>query len=176
LAAESIAKLAGRIVSAERAKALQHKRPAAKPKPPPAVLQDGKHFSRCPAAAAFDPNLTDGEVRCLAAAGAFTDKTGTCRASQATIARRLGVTRQNVHRWFTALVASGYLRLVRRTKRANGSNGPNVYQLVYPPLPEMPSERSGDTQEEGAEYPASGKNDLRTSAHPDAIGPRQLHG
>lgn len=108
----------------------------AKPKPPPVVLPEGKHFSRCPAAAIFDRNLTDGEVRGLAAAGAFTDRNLICRASQSTIARRLGVARQTVHRWFVVLVAKGYLVLERTTRRQNGSRGPNVYRLVYPPLSE----------------------------------------
>jgi hypothetical protein len=131
----------------------------------------GKHFSRCPAAAVFDPTLTDGEVRGLAAAGAFTDKSGICRASQSTIARRLGVARQTVHRWFASLVAKGNMRLQRKTKRANGSAGPNVYQLIYPPMPTNESERLQDAQPDGGRYPTSENDVDRASDVPSSISP-----
>ena len=168
---EGIGDIAGRVVDINKAKAARGKLRAAKAKPAPMVLPDGKHFSRCPAAAVFDPALTDGEVRGLAAAGAFTGKDGICRASQMTIAKRLGVCRQTVHRWFAALVAKGYLRLMRRTRRANGSDGPNVYQLVYPPLPEIESGRPRDAQGVGAGYPTSGNGLSSTSDAPNAKSP-----
>jgi len=99
-----------------------------------AVLPEGRHFSRCPAAAAFDARLTDGEVRCLAAVGAFTDRDALFRSSQKNLAKRMKVPRQSVNRWFTALVAKGYLRLVRRGKRADGSTAANLYKVIYPPV------------------------------------------
>jgi hypothetical protein len=169
MSAKPLADISAEIITL--AKAARPKRRAASPKPPPVVLTNGRHFSRCPAAAVFDQNLTDGEVRGLAAAGAFTDKTGICRASQSTIARRLAVRRLTVHRWFTSLVAKGYLRLVRKTKRANGSDGPNVYQLVYPPLLETDSERGRDAQLDGARYPTSGETDFCAGGVPSAISP-----
>jgi len=172
--AKSIGSASAEIIS--MAKAARKKGRVAKPKPPPAVLPDGKHFSRCPAAAVFDQGLTDGELRGLAAAGAFTGKDGTCRASQSTIARRLKISRQVVHRWFTSLVAKGYLRLVRRTTRANGSDGPNVYKLVYPPLPELESGQAKDAQDAGGPHPTSGTDDICVSGLPGSIAPRQLHG
>jgi hypothetical protein len=176
--AEPIGDATARIVSMVEAKSKAggRKRPATKPKPAPRVLPDGKHFSRCPAAGVFDPNLTDGEVRGLAAAGAFTDKHGTCRASQSAIARRLGVSRQTVHRWFAALVAAGYLRLVRKTKKANGADGMNVYQLVYPPLAKKAPEPPQDLQVDGGRYPPSQNSSGLTSDVPSAIAPRQPHG
>ena len=169
MSAKPLADLSAEIISL--AKAARPKRRVASQKPPPVVLANGRHFSRCPAAAVFDQNLTDGEVRGLAAAGAFTDKTGICRASQSKLALRLGVARQTVHRWFASLVAKGYLRLIRKTKRANGSDGPNVYQLIYPPLPEADSKRGRSAQVDGAIYPTSGENDFRAVDVPNAISP-----
>jgi len=149
---------------------LPTERGVARSKAPVAVLTEGKHFSRCPAAAAFDRNLTDGEVRALAAAGAFTDKDCICRASQSTIARRLGISRQVVNRWFAALVAKGYLRLERTTKRANGSRGPNVYRLIYPPLAQGEPERLTDAQG----HRTSGDDEPCTSDVPGSITLCQL--
>ena len=133
--AESIGAATARVVS--MAEAAGRKRSAAPPKAkpaPPRYIENG-HFSRCPAAAVFDQTITDGELRALAAAGAFTEKgTMICRASQITIARHLGVHRQSVSRWFTALVAKGYMVLVNTTRRAHGGRGPNVYRLIYPAM------------------------------------------
>jgi len=161
---EATGEASARVIS--MAKAARKKLRVAKPMP--AVLPDGKHFSRCPAAAVFDSSLTDGEVRGLAAAGAFTDRSGICRASQATIARRLGVARQTVHRWFAALVGKGYLRLVRKTKRANGSDGPNIYQLAYPPIQKRESGEAKSAHGDAAGYPTSENYAERVSDAPDA--------
>ena len=113
---------------------------------PPSTTAAKGWFSRCPAIAVFDPRLTDGELRALAAAGAHARRDGLVTAAQATLARRLGVSRQTLNRWFVALAEAGYLQLVRKTVRSNGSDGPNVYRLIYPlkdawPNPSFRAER-----------------------------------
>lgn len=140
------------------AKASVRERTAPKPKPKPAPPQyvENGHFSRCPAAAVFDKTITDGELRALAAAGAFTEKgTMICRASQITIARHLGVHRQSVSRWFAALVAKGYMVLVNTTQRAHGGRGPNVYRLIYPAMTQDKAADAVESQSEvGGGHPS----------------------
>jgi hypothetical protein len=154
--AEGIGSAAASVIVQLKRKGVGRKRPAPKPKTiPPQYIENG-HFSRCPAAAVFDPNLTDGELRALAAAGAFTEKqTMICRASQITIAKRLGVHRQSVSRWFGALVAKGYMALERTTRRAHGGRGPNVYRLIYPALKQDALEATKESQiEDGGHQPS----------------------
>jgi hypothetical protein len=158
---DRVGSTAASVIVELKRKGVGRKRPAPKPKPTPPQYVENGHFSRCPAAAVFDPNLTDGELRALAAAGAFTEKqTMICRASQITIANRLGVHRQSVSRWFAALVAKGYMALERTTRRAHGGRGPNVYRLIYPAMKQGGLEAAKDSQIEDESDHPSGQTEI----------------
>lgn len=93
------------------------------------------HFSRVPAAAVFDPRLTDREFRILAALGTYADRLGSCFPSIRTIAVRFGVSRQAIQNALRKPKAIGYLEVIGRA-RVSGSQQPNLYVLNYPSLDE----------------------------------------
>src|SRR5262249_11967518 len=92
------------------------------------------NFSRLPAAAVFDRNVTNGNLRVLAALGKYANKDGMCYPSVRTIAQALGVTRQAVQNHMRRLKIAGYLE-VQRQRRTTGGFGPNLYRLKYPAEP-----------------------------------------
>ena len=82
----------------------------------------GKWFAIIPGAAVFDPNLTDGEFRTLAALAAYASGDRLTTPAQATIAARLGYLRTSVCRAIRKVQMRGYLELVKRTRKQNGGH------------------------------------------------------
>src|SRR5215470_611235 len=74
--------------------------------PPP---RKSGQFSRLPAAAVFDRNVTNGNLRVLAALGTYVDPEGYCFPAVGTIAKALGVKRQAIQNHLRCLRAAGYV-------------------------------------------------------------------
>jgi len=117
-------------------------------------------FSRVPKAAVFDKGLTDGEFRKLAAVCCFSDKYGVCYPSHGRIAEFFGITRQGVQKLLAKVYRTPYLTPTPQ-RRSNGSSGPNLYQINYPPLeaPQAAQERAGG----GGVAPDTGEDEMRAS-------------
>jgi DNA-binding transcriptional ArsR family regulator len=90
-------------------------------------------FSRLPAAAVADPNVSHAALRVLAALGVYVDRDGVCWPATNTLAGLLGVSRAAVQKQIRSLERQGYVTTTRQ-RRANGGTGPNIYRLKYPGL------------------------------------------
>jgi hypothetical protein len=90
----------------------------------------GEWFAVIPAAAIFDPDLTDAAFRAYAAGAAFAGPDRIIRQAQGTIARKLGCWRQLVNRWWKKAQDLGWLELVQGTSKSSGGRGLNVYRVI----------------------------------------------
>src|SRR5690349_2916789 len=92
-------------------------------------------FAIVPARAIDDPNLSHIDLRVLGVIGYHLDRhSNEAFPKQATIAARLGVTRETVNRSIARLVKNGYVR-VRPTSRQDGGNSTSVYHVILDPPP-----------------------------------------
>ncbi len=96
----------------------------------PPVVTPGP-FARLPKAAIYDTRLTAQALRVLAAVASHGDANAICYPTIGRLAGNLGLSPRMVQRHLRALEATGYL-LTRPQKRGHG-NGPNLYQVQFPP-------------------------------------------
>ena len=121
-------------------------------------------FAIIPARAIDDRKLGNAAFKVLAALGTYGNREGHCWPSLATLAKRLGVTKQAVEKQIGPLAELGYIEIQRRT-RPNGSSASNAYKLLF----------DGDLaavhdQLHGAENAAQGVNVGLTGGQPDVDG------
>lgn len=90
----------------------------------------GEWFAILPSKAVFDRNLTDGELRALAAVAAHAGPDRICKTPQGTLAKKLGVPRQSMNRWLRGLERKGYLERVGQVRRRDGSATANIYRIT----------------------------------------------
>jgi DNA-binding Lrp family transcriptional regulator len=91
-------------------------------------------FAAVPPRAAGDPQLRPTELRTLIAVAAFADRTGTCRAAQATLAQAVGVHRTTILRAMKRLEELGYVtreRFLKRGPDGGAIRGTDMIKLVY---------------------------------------------
>jgi DNA-binding transcriptional ArsR family regulator len=108
--------------------------------PPPRAAGQ---FSRLPAAAVFDRNVTNGNLRVLAALATYADKEGWCYPALGTLAKGLGVSRQAIQNHMRRLRLAGYVEAQVR-RRPTGGFGPNLYRLIYPAVQAAPKSGLND--------------------------------
>tara|TARA_R110002110_G_scaffold85816_4_gene223680 strand:+ start:5760 stop:6170 length:411 start_codon:yes stop_codon:yes gene_type:complete len=98
----------------------------------PTKATDGTgRFSRLPAAAVYDQNLSPQALRVLAALAVHADTQGFCYPSQSTLAKRLGKTRQTIQYHLKLLRDAGYVDIIPN-KKSSGAWRHNFYQIHYP--------------------------------------------
>lgn len=124
----------------------------------------GGRFARVPAAAVFDSRLSAEAKVVLAALAVYADKDGLCWPAVSTLANRLGRTRRAVQLQLRTLEAAGYVLTVRRLRNRRGGYGTNGYQLVFAPLPDLPSAPAAEATVDGRTTP-SGDSPQRTTGH-----------
>jgi DNA-binding Lrp family transcriptional regulator len=91
-------------------------------------------FAAVPPRAAGDPQLRPTDLRVLIAVAAFADRTGTCRAAQATLAQAVGVHRTTILRALKRLEELGYVtreRFLKRGPDGGAIRGTDMIKLVY---------------------------------------------
>jgi hypothetical protein len=110
----------------------------------------GGRFSRLPAAAVYDRQLTNRDVRVFAALAIHAARNGACFPSVGLIAHRLGVTRQAVQRQLRRLKQLGYIEVCPQT-RPNGARTANLYTINYPPL-DGATEPAGESEADGLDF------------------------
>jgi hypothetical protein len=87
-------------------------------------------FSIIPARIVDDRRLDARAVVVLALLGTYTDRNGWCFPSQATLAERMGVSRQAIAQQINVLVKYGYIEKKNR-KRENGSVTSSLYRVIF---------------------------------------------
>lgn len=90
----------------------------------------GQWFAMLPGKAIFDRNLTDGELRALAAVAAHAGQDRVCKTPQGTLAKKMGVPRQSMNRWLRGLERKGYLVREGQVRRRDGSATANIYRIT----------------------------------------------
>lgn len=112
--------------------------------------------------------MTPSEKLVLAALGTYTDSDGWCHPSQATLAERLGITRQTVSSSVKKLVLLGYVETQTRTAKGRGKVGYN-YRVRLDLTPEEKADvKPSRLRDEPTSAPADfGADHDPMSAQPD---------
>ena len=96
-------------------------------------------FAAVPKRAVKDHRLGNAAFRVLAAIASYADQDGQCFPSLRRIGEDLGCGRSAVHKQVKILISQGYVAR-QRTRRPNGSDSSNHYQILYP-VAEMDSKK-----------------------------------
>ena len=96
-----------------------------------------------PASALDDDRLQPAAFKVLCALSTYGDRDGWCWPSMGKVARRLGTTRQAVHRQVGVLADAGYVQITPR-KRGDGSTSSHFYRLKFAPELAAAHNRLGD--------------------------------
>lgn len=121
-------------------------------------------YSIIPSRAIDDANLTHLDLRVLGCIGYHLSRDGNeAYPKQATIAARLGVTREAVNRSVARLRENGYVR-VTSTKRSDGGNGVAVYHVILDP-----SEGEVIARSQGQSDPRDHNAGDRTGSPPEEL-------
>jgi biotin operon repressor len=94
------------------------------------LLMAGPRYCIFAADALDDLRVTDLHLRVLAIFGRAADRNGWLQASQNTVAKRMGRTRETINRVIRDLVEWGYLRKKQRFSGKDGRQMVNDYQVV----------------------------------------------
>ena len=87
-------------------------------------------FAAVPERAVKDRQLGNAAFRVLAAIASYADQDGQCFPSLRRIGEDLGCGRSAVHKQVKILISQGYVTR-QRTRRPNGSDSSNHYQILY---------------------------------------------
>ena len=87
-------------------------------------------FAAVPERAVKDRQLGNAAFRVLAAIASYADQDGQCFPSLRRIGEDLGCCRSAVHKQVKILISHGYVAR-QRTRRPNGSDSSNHYQILY---------------------------------------------
>ncbi len=88
-------------------------------------------FAVVPERAVKDRRLMNAAFRVLAAIASYADQDGRCYPSLRRIGEDLGCSKQAIHQQVKVLIAAGYVAQ-KRTRRPNGSDSSNHYQILCP--------------------------------------------
>lgn len=86
-------------------------------------------YTQTPDSVAFDPELTDGEVRCFMALKSFAWTKGRAWPSQRALAKKMGCSLTTVRQHLKGLERRGHIKQVPQG-REDGGQGPNVVWLL----------------------------------------------
>jgi hypothetical protein len=128
------------------------------------MTEHSGRFAITPARAVEDQRLGDAAYRLLACLGTYADRDGWCWPSMATLADRLGISRQAVQRSIRQLSELVYIQVEPR-RRPDGSQDRNRYRLLFDRALFQVGNRTDLVTEEWPQHDVAG-------GKPDVAGPQ----